>query len=234
MENGKRSRGFFLAVALVAFVSLILTKSRTSFAGTILALFVYGSLILSIPRKFALFLSITFAFCLLLLILGNELFPALQLGILLGRESDPDSIYSLTGRVPLWKECLLYVAKRPLHGYGYGGFWTAQHIKQFSTANEWGITFGHSAYIDLLLDVGLLGMVTYFLIMLLGIGRSLVNYRTFLNPGYAFFGALLTFCVIDGLADSTIILPSLLTFLSTVVLTFLGFKNIGNKDAAEL
>ncbi len=225
MENGKRGRGFFLTIALVALVFLILTKSRTSFGSTILALFAYGSLVLARPRNFALFLSITIAFCLLLLIVGDNLFPALQRGILLGREGDPDSIFSLTQRVPLWKECLEYIGRRPLQGYGYGGFWTPQHILKSSHVQGWGVGEAHSGYLEIALGLGLVGTVTYVLILIVGMRRSFIFHRASPSTGHAFFGVLLMFCLLEGLLESAIVAPSLLYFISIVALAYLGFKD---------
>jgi O-antigen ligase len=222
MENRNRGRGLFLAVALIAFACHILTKSRTSFASTLLALFVYGSLVLSRPRKFAFFLSVTFAFCLLLLVVGNNLFPALQRGILLGREESP---YSLTGRVPLWKESLKYIARRPLQGYGYGSFWTPHHIVEVSDLQGWIISEGHSGYLEIALGLGLIGTVAYVLILIVGVKRSLAFHRLSLSTGYAFFVVLLVFGLSDGLLDPAIIMPSFLCFISFVALAYLGFKD---------
>jgi len=230
MENGKRGRGFFLTIALVGLVFLILTKSRTSFESTIVALFVYGSLVLSRPRKFALFLSITIAFCLLLLIVGDNLFPALQRGILLGREGDPDSIFSLTQRVPLWKECLEYLVERPLQGYGYGGFWTPQHILKLSGEQGWGFAEAHSGYLEIALGLGLVGAVTYVLILIVGMRRSFILHRASPSTGHAFFAVLLIFCLFENVLESAVVSPTMLAFMSMVALAHLALIDSYEKN----
>src|SRR3546814_5554100 len=89
---------------------------------------------------------------------GGELGSSAQNAISLGRE-DPGSgdPTSLTGRVPLWSVLIEhYVSDRPLLGHGFQGFWTPRHIVEVSAYQDWAIVFAHSAYVDMLLDLGLL------------------------------------------------------------------------------
>lgn len=217
----KRYRKFIIAISLVALIFLILTKSRTAFASAVLALVAYWALVASIKRKLALILGVSLTFCLLLLLVGNEFFPAMRQGVLLGRE-DPTT-YTLTGRIPLWSECLKYVSKRPFIGYGYGSFWTPRNVSDISVSLGWVVGGGHSVYLELLLNLGCIGMVTFVLIYVVGIRRSFVSYRASLNKNYAFFWVLLIFCVLDGILESMILYPDLLTFLSMVSLAKLAF-----------
>jgi O-antigen ligase len=227
-KNTMKHRGFLLAIALVAFVFLILTKSRTSFASAIITLLVYWNLELPQSRKWALFLLASITFCLLFLLFEEKnMFSAFRQGVLLGRESDSDSTSSLMGRVPLWKECLAYVARRPLLGYGYGSFWTPRKVLEISSRQEWGAAEAHSGYLELALGLGLVGMISYILILVNGIHRAFALHRMARNTGYGFLGLLLVFCGIEGLMESVVVLPSLLAFFSTVAFARLGFHASG-------
>jgi O-antigen ligase len=70
---------------------------------------------------------------------------------------------SLTGRVPLWHMSLRAVAERPWLGYGYATFWnpdsrTARYIWQ---AIDWEAATAHNGYIDIMLQVGIPGLLAY-------------------------------------------------------------------------
>jgi exopolysaccharide production protein ExoQ len=67
---------------------------------------------------------------------------------------------SLTGRADVWAALLPVALRKPLLGYGFGGFWTP------STRDQFGISEGHSGYLDVLLDSGFVGLalVTMFLV----------------------------------------------------------------------
>jgi len=144
-------------------------------------------------------------------------------GFLLGRE-DP-SVGALTSRIALWKECLEYISKRPFIGYGYNSFWTPRNIREISDVLGWGVGVGHSAYLELILNVGCIGMVTFFLIFSLGIKKSVKYLKVSKNILYAFICALLVFCLLEGILESMMIYPSFLTFLSMVALSHLGFQH---------
>ena len=222
-QSEKRGRNFFLACALIGLFFLVITKSRTSLVSAILALFVYLSLVSSIKQKLALILVVSLTFCLLLLLVGDAFFPAMRQGFLLGRE-DP-SVGALTSRIALWKECLEYISKRPFIGYGYNSFWTPRNIREISDVLGWGVGVGHSAYLELILNVGCIGMVTFFLIFSLGIKKSVKYLKVSKNILYAFICALLVFCLLEGILESMMIYPSFLTFLSMVALSHLGFQH---------
>jgi exopolysaccharide production protein ExoQ len=72
-----------------------------------------------------------------------------------------DRDVTLTGRVPLWGLLLQIAAERPFTGYGYGGFWlednpTAHYIWDVI---GWQAPEAHNSYIDMLLQVGVPGML---------------------------------------------------------------------------
>jgi O-antigen ligase len=218
-----RGRLFFIVCALFAFSFLILTKSRTSLASIIVAGLALWTLRLSRGRRFGLlsFLcSLFFLFFLFLLI--ETILPIFDHLILLGRTDSYSA--SLTGRIPLWEECISYISDRPLLGYGYMSFWTPDRISEISTIKGWGIAVGHSVYLDLCLGTGLIGMTSFLLILVGGVLRSFFCFNRFSNISYAFFGAFLVFCILDGLLESALINSTFLTFLSMTIFVRLAFK----------
>lgn len=227
----KRGRKLFFAWALIGLLFLVLTKTRTSFAFALLALSVYWWLISSSSRKLAISLSIGFMFCLLLLLAGDVIFKVALPSILLGRY-DPQNTATLTDRIPLWKECLDYVAKEPLLGYGFNSFWTPEHILKVAGAQTleypgeqgWGASGACSSYIDLLLGVGIIGMVVYVMILIVGITRSFKNYKLSRDSTYAYLVALLIFCMLCGLLESGFVESGLVTFLYWIALVKIGFQ----------
>ncbi len=216
----KRLRKIFLSCVLIGFFFLVLTKSRTSFVSVTLALFVYWALISSIRCKLASILIVSYFFCLLFLLFGDEFLSAIRKGILLGREDS--STYSLTGRIQIWKQSFEYIAKNPFIGYGYNSFWTPRNVYE----EVMGVAESHSAYIDLILSVGYIGMINFVLILIFGIKKSVKDLKVYSNIAYAFLCSLLVFITFVGLLESAIIDPTVyLTFLSMVVLARLGFIN---------
>src|SRR5206468_7535924 len=48
-----------------------------------------------------------------------------------------------------------------LAGYGYGGFWTPARISMISDDQQWSITSSHSEYLEIALDLGVIGLALY-------------------------------------------------------------------------
>ena len=73
----------------------------------------------------------------------------------LGRDS------TLTGRTGVWAELLPVALQRPIVGHGFGGFWTYQ-TRWFT----YSIGSAHSGYLDLLLNIGFVGLLIFSMFLL--------------------------------------------------------------------
>jgi O-antigen ligase len=70
---------------------------------------------------------------------------------------------SLTGRTDLWAAVLHMIRQRPLLGYGYGSFWLgtegpSQHV---FPEIPWVPTHAHNGFLDLWLELGLIGALVF-------------------------------------------------------------------------
>ena len=225
----RRRQTLYRACALVAFVFLILTASRTSFAAALVALAVYLGTVCSKATKTAMAYAFIVVFCVLLLILGNTVLSGLKSAVMLGR--DDSSAEGFNGRSGIWEGVTYYVYQRPILGYGYGGFWTPTHISVISDEEKWGVPNGHSAYLDYLLTLGVVGLVGYALLVVGGIARAFRFWKLSRDPAFAFCGAILVFCALDGFLESAVIdPPSFLLFINWIVLGSLALKDGSQAD----
>jgi O-antigen ligase len=216
----KRGRWFFLLCASGGFGFLVLTGSRNAFASGIAALLVYWAPLSSRSSKLGWLLGISIGVCLLLLVVENDLFPALRLGGLFGRVDSETS--SFAGRIPLWKECLGYAARRPIQGYGYNSFLTPSRLADIAATQGWGAFQVHSAYLELLLGTGMIGMTSFVLILVLGIKKSIGYYKVSRSPDYACYVAILIFSMLQGVLESTVVAVTMLSFIVMVAVAQLG------------
>lgn len=86
-----------------------------------------------------------------LILLPDEVFA------LIGREP------SLTGRVPLWEAIWPEIGRAPWLGHGYAGFWTADSpvVQMIWRYAGWQAPDAHSSYLDILLQLGVVGLGFY-------------------------------------------------------------------------
>jgi O-antigen ligase len=218
----ERWRRFFWIAGFIAFIFLVLSGSRTALAAIVLAVIAYLIAVCSGRTKLAMTLCASMVVGLLLSFAAAGFIPGLKDAILLGRE-DPDSVDTFSGRTAIWEDVGPYIRRSPILGYGYSGFWTPAHINAISDLEEWGVSSSHSAYIDYLLTLGTVGLLAYILGLVFGTVRAFSCYRLSQRCDYAFCGAVLVFCAIDGVFESGIGDPSLLMFLWMVILIRLAF-----------
>jgi O-antigen ligase len=222
----ERGRTCFRICAFFGFAFLVLTASRTAFAAGLLALAVYMGVAISRRAKLAMAYALSIVLCVLGLALGNAFLPELKSAVNLGRVDTTEG--SLNGRAGVWEEISKYASQRPVLGYGFGGFWTPTHISEISKEEKWGIPNSHSAYLDYLLALGAVGLVAYVFLLFAGIRRAFRLHKLSRNSAFAFSGAVLVFCAMDGFLESATTEASLAMFLTLVVLTFLAVRNDGH------
>lgn len=73
---------------------------------------------------------------------------------------------TLTGRVPLWILSVVMALRRPWLGYGYYGFWQPQEwaVERIWHLLGWKPPHAHNGYIELWIDLGLIGACLFFLV----------------------------------------------------------------------
>ena len=87
---------------------------------------------------------------------------------------------TLTGRTELWQLVWDMIWKQPWIGYGYGGFW---HDYDGESAYIWrAITFhpshAHSGYLNVLLDLGFLGLTIFWIGFIINSYKALSCFRS--------------------------------------------------------
>jgi O-antigen ligase len=113
---------------------------------------------------------------------------------------------TMTGRTILWSGVLLKLENRPLLGFGRSAFW----LPQLSNAREVGFNVGtgfvaphaHNGFIDLALDVGLIGAVLFLIIYCRAFFRSLKFAYAAKKPEIIFPMAFIIFLTMNNMTES--------------------------------
>ena len=206
--HGSRRKFLLIAMLTVAMLLLVLTRSRAAFGALMPALFVLWALGGQRPGKVVASLGVAWIVCIVVL---TASLGGLDVGgsagdvALMGRH---DSTGSLNGRTQLWAELSGYFWDQPFLGYGYDGFWDSGHIQDVSSYLGWTINSAHSAYLDTLLAVGLIGAVTLLAAMVVTIAQAVRRYRKFGDVGVAFTVCLLVYGALNGLLESPFFMPT--------------------------
>lgn len=231
-ESGWRQLGP-LSLLLIGFSFLVLTKSRTSAAGFLVAV----TLLLTLRTRSSVKWMTGFASAwvvavaaLTVLLSGIDVKQELTELALLGRQEQAES---LTGRLPIWTELQTSVEQRPLTGFGYDTFWTPDRIETVSSTLHWAIHEAHSAYIDTLLSVGLIGLLILLTGVVVGIRAASRRYLAEGEPLYGFLFGLFVFGLINGFTESGMTMPMFVPFLCVCGLASLATRRCEVAAPAE-
>jgi exopolysaccharide production protein ExoQ len=85
---------------------------------------------------------------------------------------------TLTGRLNIWTDSFLLIAKRPWLGYGPYGVWGTPFAWDVVVREGWNVTSSHNNYIEILLYFGIIGLCLF--LPLLG-SAGLYIFRAFLS-----------------------------------------------------
>jgi exopolysaccharide production protein ExoQ len=160
----------------------------------------------------------TFALAPLSIAVGGLLYSARhEILLALGRTG------SLTGRIPLWFAVAKSISHHPWLGYGFASFFNNFNPESRVVAlrAKWVAEHAHNGYLDILLDVGLLGFALFgigFLVTLWRAGKSFRFSENFSQRWplvFLFFIALYNFAESDLMRITAFFwIPYVSTFIS--------------------
>lgn len=126
---------------------------------------------------------------------------------------------TLTGRTYVWHHVVSAIMERPVQGYGYGGFWLGWEgpSRSIWAAGDWSPNDSHNGFLDLLLDLGLIGGVL-FLIHLTWTGALAI--RAYRRRGIVleWIAVVIAHFVMYNITESAILRPTNLMFFLYVMI----------------
>lgn len=194
------------SLLVVALFCLLLTKSRTAIAGV---LFIVGLTWASrkslgtnlVVAGIGLLLMLTLTYTIVVTGVGRDVGQTANLG-------RDDSQGAFNGRLPIWEICLRQLGNKSLVGCGYDGFWTGDRIEDVSWELGWDISSAHSEFIELILGVGVIGVLLYAGVQFCAIGRFWYRYRNLGYGGDGLIMGLLLIGLIQGFMETGFLHPS--------------------------
>lgn len=113
----------------------------------------------------------------------------------------------LTGRIDLWYAALLSISKRPWLGYGFNAFWPVMRGESASVVLTvgWPVIQGHNGFVDLMLDLGALGLATFAVGYLVVWRRALGFLSRVPGPLPVWLCTYLVFMLLYNLTESSLL-----------------------------
>lgn len=226
---------FSIGVFAIFLLALLATGSKTALAMSIAAIFSYslfgylatGNFPFS-RFKHAFSTRLTFTWGVIVLGIVSTLSLFAILVEFFGRD------LTFSGRNKIWNYALNVETRSDLFGAGFRSFWVDFHTWDFFVFNPyWGggkvTANGHSGYLDIFLELGLVGFII-FLVFLVSYIKRVFSHREDTNHVNTFArisGPVLVFSLLYNIFETSFLTPrmELLWFLFVVVYIYLGKKN---------
>jgi O-antigen ligase len=197
----------FLGVAAAAALFLVLTVSRTPLIAGAAGL-VLGGIVLASYRRLGLSLledrrsawRIT-GYGLIALFFAIILYFTFNSDAFLAMMTDPDA---LSRRTVVWRQLMQAYADQPWSGVGFGSYWTKGQSDATTGSAAWlgVLDQGHNGVLDILVQVGLPGLVLVFVAAVVWPVRALARQIATLPQASALLTALLVLCLVSNCTES--------------------------------
>jgi exopolysaccharide production protein ExoQ len=209
----------FLLFVPVALVVIIMSKSRTALAGAIVGSAAFALAVRPLRQKLTFVIAVALVLGVAAVLVSTDAMPHLSELILLNRKnSDPTT---LTGRTTIWHYVWEYISTdwgTMLAGFGYGGFWDKATAQLVSQRANFKLGEAHDDYLELMTQLGLVGLFLYLWGLLAVMWKSISQVRRFGSVDAAFAIGLIAFTLVHSIAESAMTLPVFTTLMFWSVL----------------
>lgn len=140
----------------------------------------------------------------------------------------------LTGRTELWNAVLHSVAKRPWLGYGFSAFWKGMSGESANVLNAigWPAGYGHDGYLDVLVQVGTLGLAAFVLGYLILWRRALSALLRMTGPVPIWLCTYLVFMLLYNITEGYILTQNSLYWVLYIAVAVSLFRCAGAEPTA--
>lgn len=210
----KRHR-FLIGFGVLSVVLVVLSRSATA-----IVLLVTLVAVMILIRLWRLHYSIALPILMVVTIAGGYL--------LVGVASNPGGAThllgkdpGLTGRTQLWGLVWQMIRARSWFGYGYGGFWLGFQGPSAPVwrATGWNPPSAHNGFLDLLLDLGIVGLLIFVPVIVVALRNAFALARRGRMMDSAFPLLFLIFFLISNITESFLVAYNTLSWVLFVALT---------------
>jgi len=135
---------------------------------------------------------------------------------------------TLTGRAQLWAISLSSIELKPVLGYGYSAFWmVSEEALRINAMLRWTVPHAHNAYIDLALELGLIGLALYVTAFIIAMWRAVAYMRTDPEHGSKWPLVYLCFILLYSFTESSVLVPGSIFWMLFVAAACTAAQPVG-------
>jgi exopolysaccharide production protein ExoQ len=113
---------------------------------------------------------------------------------------------TLTGRTDIWPAVISKIRERPLLGYGFSGFWYGLGGESADVIRtvRWDLNDSHNGFLELALQLGLLGLSLFFFLTWMTLLKSFAVARFYFSPGTLWPIVVILYAFLINFSESTL------------------------------
>lgn len=132
---------------------------------------------------------------------------------------------TLTERTIIWAAAWQAIGRHPFLGYGYAAFWSGIHGPSLSVIlmAGWLLAQAQDGYLDLWLQLGIVGIVVFALLILQAAKNAIVSLHSAEQNSYVRWCIVVIVCTLTfNIGETSLLLPHLVWFLFLVAVVGLS------------
>ncbi len=204
--SGLYQKAFRLTYILMCILLIVMSRSRTGWALTLIAFLLTASIWLmqKMPAKQSFLVTLlasAFACG-----VGYVIY-SYSTDIVTAVGKDP----TLSQRTSIWAAVWVEITKRPLLGYGFGAFWKGLFGPSHDVvvSSGWNVFQAQNGYLDVWLSVGVLGVALVAVMVIQAVGNAIRSFRAS-NETFVRWCVVMIVCILlINIGESTIARPQM-------------------------
>jgi O-antigen ligase len=133
---------------------------------------------------------------------------------------------TISQRTVIWEQVMLCIARHPLFGYGYSAFWSGLNGDSMQTvlATGWSESQAQNGYLDLLLQLGLVGLIPMIVVLLRALAQAAAAFQRKTMNDVTFLAiVMLTLILVENIGESWLLvavgMPWLYALIALLILS---------------
>ena len=220
LTSSKRKKIFFQICCLLSVAIIYFGQSATSLMSAIfIFLTAQGLQRLSITSKKSVLLVLLFL-----------IFTSLMMFLLLANFNAfltvNDRDVTLSGRTTLWDTLWQFISAKPWLGYGYGSFFSGEgrEANLLWQVHNWSPVHAHNGYIQLWLNLGLIGLIVFILGYVTCLFNSLFKYLVFKDLRMLWIFLFLIYTIFSNMTEVSFFSSSNIWIITLASIYSMKFK----------
>jgi exopolysaccharide production protein ExoQ len=217
---------------ILSCITLIGSKSTTSIIVSAFAIFIWYILFAYINKLKPIYFFLIFSL-MIIIVFGIWLYLTNNIEFvfnIFGKDS------TFTGRTYIWDAVLQFIRQSPWLGYGYGAVWTGQDYgigSDIASAINYYAVGAHNGYLELLLEIGIIGTTLVFLALMTTLYKLLNNLRYSNREIYCQIWPVV-FLISLFFYNSTEAIFLVQNNIAWIFITFIGFSILPQKNTQSI